>query len=110
MASATSESQDLSGDVATERANKHNVVPSARVSKGRPATEQAGSDLPGAQTVFVRTWGCGHNTSDGEYMAGLLNAYGVHECALVLGPVVSCVERTPKQQQPAPSLCRQCQS
>jgi len=32
--------------------------------------------VPGTQSVFVRTWGCSHNNSDGEYMAGLLAAYG----------------------------------
>ncbi|TPX69046.1 hypothetical protein SpCBS45565_g02642 [Spizellomyces sp. 'palustris'] len=32
--------------------------------------------LPGRATVFVKTWGCGHNNSDGEYMAGLLAADG----------------------------------
>ncbi|KAJ1547874.1 Threonylcarbamoyladenosine tRNA methylthiotransferase [Nowakowskiella sp. JEL0078] len=32
--------------------------------------------LPGQHSVFVKTWGCGHNNSDGEYMAGLLAAQG----------------------------------
>ncbi|KAJ3282883.1 hypothetical protein HK104_010662, partial [Borealophlyctis nickersoniae] len=32
--------------------------------------------LPGRASVFVKTWGCGHNNSDGEYMAGLLAASG----------------------------------
>ncbi|KAI8837595.1 hypothetical protein BC829DRAFT_428340 [Chytridium lagenaria] len=32
--------------------------------------------LPGQGQVFVKTWGCGHNNSDGEYMAGLLAAQG----------------------------------
>lgn len=35
-----------------------------------------GGFLPGKATVFVKTWGCGHNNSDGEYMAGLLAAQG----------------------------------
>ncbi len=26
--------------------------------------------LPGTQTVFIKTQGCAHNVSDGEYMAG----------------------------------------
>ena len=26
--------------------------------------------------VFVKTWGCSHNNSDSEYMAGLLATYG----------------------------------
>ena len=32
--------------------------------------------LPGKSIIFVKTWGCGHNNSDGEYMAGLLAAEG----------------------------------
>lgn len=31
-----------------------------------------GVDVPGDATIFVHTFGCGHNVSDGEYMAGLL--------------------------------------
>lgn len=32
--------------------------------------------LPGQAKIFIKTWGCGHNNSDGEYMAGLLAAHG----------------------------------
>lgn len=32
--------------------------------------------LPGNASVYVKTWGCGHNNSDGEYMAGLLASHG----------------------------------
>lgn len=32
--------------------------------------------LPGQHKVYVKTWGCGHNNSDGEYMAGLLAESG----------------------------------
>lgn len=34
------------------------------------------SVVPGTQRVHVRTWGCTHNSSDSEYMAGLLASYG----------------------------------
>lgn len=30
----------------------------------------------GTQTIYVKTWGCAHNNSDSEYMAGLLAAHG----------------------------------
>ncbi|KAB0796144.1 hypothetical protein PPYR_10205 [Photinus pyralis] len=33
-------------------------------------------DVPGTQTIYVKTWGCAHNSSDSEYMAGQLAAYG----------------------------------
>ena len=36
----------------------------------------ADSIIPGTQRIFVRTWGCSHNNSDSEYMAGQLAAYG----------------------------------
>lgn len=28
------------------------------------------SVIPGTQKVYVKTWGCAHNNSDSEYMAG----------------------------------------
>lgn len=34
--------------------------------------------IPGSHTVFVKTWGCSHNVSDSEYMAGLLAKHGYH--------------------------------
>jgi threonylcarbamoyladenosine tRNA methylthiotransferase CDKAL1 len=34
------------------------------------------SNIPGIQKIYVKTWGCAHNNSDGEYMAGQLAAYG----------------------------------
>ncbi|KAG8197486.1 hypothetical protein JTE90_007225 [Oedothorax gibbosus] len=36
----------------------------------------ADSIIPGTQNVYVKTWGCAHNSSDSEYMAGLLNEEG----------------------------------
>ena len=38
--------------------------------------ERHGGDVPGDATVFVHTFGCGHNVSDGEYMAGQLAETG----------------------------------
>lgn len=34
------------------------------------------SIIPGTQTIYVKTWGCTHNNSDTEYMAGQLAMYG----------------------------------
>lgn len=34
------------------------------------------SVVPGTQTIYVKTWGCAHNSSDSEYMAGQLSSYG----------------------------------
>lgn len=32
--------------------------------------------VPGAQAIYVKTFGCSHNQSDSEYMMGILQAYG----------------------------------
>lgn len=34
------------------------------------------SVVPGTQRIYVKTWGCAHNSSDSEYMAGQLSSYG----------------------------------
>ncbi|XP_034943306.1 threonylcarbamoyladenosine tRNA methylthiotransferase [Chelonus insularis] len=34
------------------------------------------SIVPGCATIYVKTWGCTHNSSDSEYMAGQLASYG----------------------------------
>eukprot|EP01043_Picozoa_sp_COSAG02_P047934 COSAG02_NODE_4650_length_5132_cov_2.192690_1_plen_651_part_00 len=66
------------GDV-LRRPPKQAVVP--KRARRRPA--QSGDvystvegSIPGTQTVHVKTWGCSHNNSDGEYMAGILQSYG----------------------------------
>ena len=36
--------------------------------------------VPGTASVFVNTWGCAHNSSDSEYMAGqLASQVGKHQ-------------------------------
>lgn len=32
--------------------------------------------IPGSQSIYLKTWGCSHNWSDSEYMAGLLTKAG----------------------------------
>ncbi|XP_051577528.1 threonylcarbamoyladenosine tRNA methylthiotransferase-like [Myxocyprinus asiaticus] len=57
---------------------RKSIVPRARKQKQEPAGEELQTDsvIPGTQKVWVRTWGCSHNNSDGEYMAGQLAASG----------------------------------
>lgn len=57
----------------TLRAKKRITIESAEPPKEKQIHE---SVIPGTQTVFVKTWGCAHNNSDSEYMAGQLAAYG----------------------------------
>uniref|UniRef100_A0A8C5EZU5 tRNA-t(6)A37 methylthiotransferase n=1 Tax=Gouania willdenowi TaxID=441366 RepID=A0A8C5EZU5_GOUWI len=54
------------------------VVPRSRKKKELVTNEelQADSLIPGTQKIWVKTWGCSHNNSDGEYMAGQLAASG----------------------------------
>ncbi|KAM9387945.1 threonylcarbamoyladenosine tRNA methylthiotransferase [Phaethornis superciliosus] len=60
---------------------RRNIFPKARKrssQKNIQADDDPPSDsiIPGAQKIWIRTWGCSHNNSDGEYMAGQLAAYG----------------------------------
>ena len=34
------------------------------------------SFIPGTSSIYLKTWGCAHNNSDSEYMAGLLSKQG----------------------------------
>lgn len=72
-------------------------------SAARPVKTVNGEDplLPGRQCVYVRTFGCPHNMSDGEYMMGQLREYGytlvdsMEECdALVVN---SCTVKQPSE-------------
>ncbi|XP_040823614.1 threonylcarbamoyladenosine tRNA methylthiotransferase [Ochotona curzoniae] len=63
-------------------ARKH-IVPKVRrrnTQQYLPDEDSPPSDsiIPGIQKIWIRTWGCSHNNSDGEYMAGQLAAYGYH--------------------------------
>lgn len=44
--------------------------------KEEAAETNIDGELPGKQKIFVKTYGCSHNISDSEYMAGLLAEYG----------------------------------
>lgn len=48
---------------------KSNEIPSAEKSFLQ-------SVIPGTQWIYLKTWGCAHNNSDSEYMAGQLASYG----------------------------------
>ncbi|XP_076827376.1 threonylcarbamoyladenosine tRNA methylthiotransferase [Brachyhypopomus gauderio] len=58
--------------------SRKHIVPRARRRKEHPSREELQTDsvIPGTQKVWVKTWGCSHNSSDGEYMAGQLAASG----------------------------------
>lgn len=61
-------------DVVSPTARRE-VIP--RVKRRKDALEATGdSFLPGTHKIYVKTWGCAHNSSDSEYMAGQLAAKG----------------------------------
>lgn len=62
----------------SKRPTKDKVLPKAlrRKTTEGEALPTADSFIPGTQSVYIKTWGCSHNTSDGEYMAGLLATSG----------------------------------
>uniref|UniRef100_A0A914EF09 tRNA-t(6)A37 methylthiotransferase n=1 Tax=Acrobeloides nanus TaxID=290746 RepID=A0A914EF09_9BILA len=61
------------------------------------------SDLPWKHTVYVKTWGCSHNSSDSEYMAGLLanSGYKITQNTddADLWLLNSCTVKTPSENQ-----------
>ena len=42
--------------------------------ENRLTSNEVENIVPGTASVFVNTWGCAHNSSDSEYMAGQLAA------------------------------------
>ncbi|TKY68061.1 Threonylcarbamoyladenosine tRNA methylthiotransferase [Spatholobus suberectus] len=48
---------------------KRNQLSSSSTPSPSPA-------IPGTQTIYIKTFGCSHNQSDSEYMAGQLSAFG----------------------------------
>lgn len=63
----TSSQESTNANTPTEVANE-----AQKVDSSDPLLTNA----PGLAKVYVKTWGCAHNNSDGEYMAGLLSEYG----------------------------------
>ena len=47
-----------------------------KISKEESQPVESGNTIPGTQRIWIKTWGCAHNSSDSEYMAGQLAAYG----------------------------------
>lgn len=60
--------------------------PGPAEARTREPTAEERATVPGAQSIWVKTFGCSHNQSDSEYMMGVLQAYG-YRC----GP--TCVPR-----------------
>eukprot|EP00889_Picochlorum_renovo_P000387 jgi/Picre1/27417/NNA_000384.t1 len=73
------------GSVSTQdvsRQSKNVGVRTAKMNKDRIKSsrngerEKATAMVPGTEKIWVRTFGCSHNISDAEFMAGQLHEYG----------------------------------
>jgi threonylcarbamoyladenosine tRNA methylthiotransferase CDKAL1 len=61
-------------------ARAHRPRPGNVEARLREPEESERRNVPGAQSIWVKTFGCSHNHSDSEYMMGVLEAYG-YRCA-----------------------------
>eukprot|EP01065_Artemidia_motanka_P033650 TRINITY_DN40673_c0_g1_i1.p1 TRINITY_DN40673_c0_g1~~TRINITY_DN40673_c0_g1_i1.p1 ORF type:complete len:517 (+),score=127.87 TRINITY_DN40673_c0_g1_i1:61-1611(+) len=74
-----------------------------RGQQRRPRAQQRPDGVPCGQAVWLRTFGCSHNTSDSEYMAGLLTEAGYEvtddfdaaDCFLIN----SCTVKNPSEER-----------
>jgi len=57
------EDQSLSSDMEEDADSSSNVASPSSI-------------VPGTQKIWMKTFGCAHNVSDGEYMQGMLGSYG----------------------------------
>lgn len=64
-------------------------------------TTEYRSFLPGKYSIYLKTWGCTHNSSDSEYMAGLLSQAGYRivedRAAADLWLLNSCTVKNPAE-------------
>jgi len=86
--------------------NGQEAVAAAEVQEQEEQEEEVvkpSSVIPGTETIFVKTWGCSHNNSDGEYMAGQLAAFGyaiTNEAAEAdLWVLNSCTVKNPSEHK-----------
>lgn len=67
--------EDLSGEGVEERI----ALPQGVVGRSKGAVKGGSGrqhSLPGTSSLWLKTFGCSHNTSDAEYMHGQLEQYG----------------------------------
>ncbi|CAL1409930.1 unnamed protein product [Linum trigynum] len=55
---------------------KKNVKNGAKLNGSMLSESPLFSTVPGTQTIYIKTFGCSHNQSDSEYMAGQLSSFG----------------------------------
>ncbi|KFK41624.1 hypothetical protein AALP_AA2G152000 [Arabis alpina] len=58
------------------KTNKSKRISSKQDDSNRDSLAPPSLTIPGTQTIYIKTFGCSHNMSDSEYMAGQLTAFG----------------------------------
>eukprot|EP00892_Ulva_mutabilis_P006035 jgi/Ulvmu1/3803/UM018_0013.1 len=99
-----------------QRPVRYAPQPLAIASAERPdadVDEETRRRVPGAQSIYVKTFGCSHNQSDSEYMMGILQAYGYrliteeeaeNRLSADLWVINSCTVKSPSQSQMATAI------
>lgn len=69
---------DIEDLTATDDAAQHRLPRSLVARHAKPAAVAVPNGVrgEGQANIWVKTFGCSHNASDGEYMAGMLASYG----------------------------------
>lgn len=88
---------DLTDTELNRSSNKSYILPKTSAKKqthidsddkeSSNGSKDESSNIPGLAKIWVKTWGCTHNTSDSEYMAGQLAAYGYN----IVGNTIYCL-------------------
>jgi threonylcarbamoyladenosine tRNA methylthiotransferase CDKAL1 len=98
---AAPELEDLDRSLAAGAGRAPRTTDRVRRRGGAVEPSQGQGDLPGNQKVFVKTFGCAHNSSDSEFMAGLLSEYGYHLTESIeeadVCVINSCTVKNPSQ-------------
>jgi len=80
---------------------EHSEVALKRFPKSEGEDSGNSKLLPGKASIYIKTWGCSHNNSDGEYMAGLLASQGyeitANRAKADLWLLNSCTVKNPSQ-------------
>jgi threonylcarbamoyladenosine tRNA methylthiotransferase CDKAL1 len=60
----------------TNKSKRISSKPDQITASNRDSLAPPSMKIPGTQTIYIKTFGCSHNQSDSEYMAGQLSAFG----------------------------------
>ncbi|VDN38170.1 unnamed protein product [Gongylonema pulchrum] len=68
--------EDVVQTLPITRSSNHVHIKVRKRLKNSDEVFSGDSFIPGKHKIYIKTWGCTHNTSDSEQMAGLLDAAG----------------------------------